>query len=56
MLQQILSINWALVLGVLFGLSEVLAQIPQVKANSVFQAIVQVLSFLKDKIAPAPKA
>lgn len=33
------GVNWALVLGVLFGISESLALIPAVNANSVFQLV-----------------
>lgn len=36
----------ALIFGVLFGVSEALAQIPQVKANSVFQLVLSVLAKL----------
>jgi hypothetical protein len=35
------------VLGALFALSEVLAQIPGIKANSVFQMIVSLILKLK---------
>ena len=42
-------INWTLVLGILFAISEGLAQIPQVKANSIFQAVFNVLKILKGK-------
>jgi hypothetical protein len=37
----------------LFLLSEALAMIPQVKANSVFGAIFNVLKSLKEKLVPA---
>jgi hypothetical protein len=41
-----MAANWALIVSVLFGLSEVLAMIPGIKANSVFQLIVSVLKSL----------
>jgi hypothetical protein len=41
--------NLLLVVGVLFGLSEALALIPQVKANSVFQLVFGVLKSLAGK-------
>lgn len=39
----------AMVFGVLFGISEALAQIPQVKANSVFQVLAGILAKLAGK-------
>lgn len=42
----------ALIFGVLFALSEGLAQIPMIKANSVFQLIVSILSALKGAFLP----
>ena len=45
-----------LILGVLFGLSEVLAMIPGIKSNSVFQMIYNSLKFLKGKFLPGPNA
>jgi hypothetical protein len=50
MIDQIMQWNWVLILGVLWGISEALALIPAVKANSIFQAIVGVLGWLKGKI------
>lgn len=44
-----LETNGALILGVLFGISEALANIPAIKANSVFQAILSVLQALMPK-------
>jgi hypothetical protein len=41
--------NWIVILGALLALSEVLALIPGIKANSVFQLIVNVLLSLKPK-------
>lgn len=43
--------NWALVVAVLFGVSEALALIPGIQANSVFQLIFNALKALQ-----APKA
>jgi hypothetical protein len=45
--------NATLALAVLFGISEALALIPSVKANSVFQAVYNGLKFLKDKVMPS---
>jgi hypothetical protein len=42
--------NKALIFGLLFALSEVLAAIPSVKANSVFQ---MVFGFIKQLVNPA---
>lgn len=42
-----------LALAVLFGISESLALIPAVNANSVFQAIFNGLKFVKDKVLPS---
>lgn len=42
-----LTAHWAMIMSVLFGISEALANIPGVKANSVFQAIWNVLKALK---------
>lgn len=44
-----LETNGALILGVLFGISEALANIPQIKANSVFQAVLSILQALMPK-------
>jgi len=49
---QFLIDNKALILGLLFALSEVLALFPAVKANSVFQLI---FGWLQTTTAPAPK-
>jgi hypothetical protein len=43
------AVNVALFFAVAFGISESLAQIPQVKANSVFQAIKNILGMLSGK-------
>lgn len=44
-----ISANGALVFGVLFGVSEALAQIPALKANSVFQLLSGLLQKLAGK-------
>lgn len=44
--------NGVVVLGVLFAISEALAAIPAVKANSVFQAIAGGIKWAKEKFAP----
>lgn len=41
--------NLAIVFGVLFGVSEALAQIPAVKSNSVFELVFGILSKLAGK-------
>lgn len=53
-----LSANWAMVVLILFGISEVLAQIPSIKSNSVFQLLMGVLDSLAKsiKVPPAPPA
>lgn len=42
----------ALILGVLFGVSEALALIPQLQSNSVFQLVVSILAKLAGKQVP----
>jgi hypothetical protein len=44
-----ISENYALVISVLFGLSEVLALIPGIQANSIFQLVVSVVKVLAGK-------
>lgn len=44
-----LQANWALLVSVLLGLSEVLALIPSIKANSVFQLVVNALKSIAPK-------
>ena len=44
--------NWTVIATILFLLSELLAQIPSVKANSIFQVI---LGFLKKEKEEADK-
>ncbi len=39
--------NWSYILAALFAVSEVLAQIPAIKANSVFQLLTGFLKTLK---------
>jgi hypothetical protein len=46
---QFITDNSAVILAVLFGVSELLANIPAVKANSVFQLI---FGWLKSKQQP----
>ena len=41
--------NWQVIILALLAISEVLAQIPSIKANSVFQLIVNFLKGLKPK-------
>jgi hypothetical protein len=55
MLEHLMSLNWALIFGVLFGVSEALDAIPQLKANSVWKLVMQVLGYLHEKVFP-PKA
>lgn len=45
---QFLIQNGAMILGVLFGVSEALSLIPQVKSNGVFQMIYNLLKSLMD--------
>lgn len=45
--------NWTLIFAVAFGVSEALSLIPAFKSNGIFQAVANVLKFLKEKIAPA---
>lgn len=45
--------NWSLVFGVLFAIDQLLAAIPSIKANSVFQLIGGILSATAPK-PPAP--
>lgn len=44
---QFVTDNQVVIIGFLFALSEVLALIPSVKANSVFQLIVELLKKAK---------
>lgn len=46
-----ISANWGMIFGVLFGMSEALAVIPSVKANSVFQAVMNFLKSMKPPVA-----
>ncbi len=46
--------NGAIVMGALLAMSEALALIPSVKANSIFQAVVNGLVWIKDKLSPKP--
>lgn len=47
--------NGAVLFGVLFAVSEALAQIPAVKANSIYQFVAGAIGWLKSKFqAPKP--
>lgn len=48
--------SFVMVLGVLFALSEALAAIPSVKANSVFQLISGAVKWLYEKMKPSGAA
>lgn len=39
-----------LIVSALLGVSELLALIPQIKANSIFQLVVNALKWLKEKL------
>lgn len=45
-----IHMHGAMILGVMLGMSEALAQIPSIKANSVFQAIMNAMAFIKAKL------
>jgi hypothetical protein len=51
-----LSIAIPLILIALLSVSEVLALLPGVKSNSIFQLVVNTLRAIKDAITPKPKA
>lgn len=42
----------ALIMGVLFGMDEVLAQIPQVKANSTYQLVSGIIAKINAMLNP----
>jgi len=44
---EVIIANKEIILGVLWAVSEALALIPQVKANSIFQLVVNLLSKFK---------
>lgn len=46
------GLNWTLIFGVLFGVSEALALVPAIKSNSVFQVILGLLAKLSGKQVP----
>jgi hypothetical protein len=48
---EVIIANKEVVLGLLWALSEVLALVPQVKANSVFQLVVGILKKVKEVIS-----
>jgi hypothetical protein len=52
---QWLTDNWPVIVGVGFALSEALALIPKLKANSVFQLIANLLKKAKEAM-PEKKA
>lgn len=55
MIQFIID-NKVIILGFLFALSEILALIPSVKANSIFQLILGLLQKAQPQAVEAPKA
>lgn len=46
---QFIMANSAIILGILFGISELLASIPSVKANGIFQLVFNVLKAKAEK-------
>jgi hypothetical protein len=46
---EVVIANKVVILGFLFALSEVLALIPSIKSNSVFQLVVNVLKKVSNK-------
>jgi hypothetical protein len=50
-----LQANWPVIVSVLWGISEALALIPQVKSNSVFTLIYNALKYLRGGDQPAIK-
>jgi hypothetical protein len=55
-LYNLVMLHLPLVLAVLLGISEALALVPQIKANSIFQAILNGLKFIKEKFLPKKAA
>lgn len=45
-----ISDNWGVVIGVLFGISELLSLIPALKSNGVFQLFFYTITAAKNKI------
>ena len=45
-----LSVYLAAIFGVLWALSELLTLFPKIKANGVFQLIVNILKWIKDNV------
>ena len=45
---EFLTNNWELIVAALLAVSEVIAQIPSIKSNSVFQLIWNGLKYLKN--------
>jgi len=48
--------NYAMIITVLFGISEALALIPSLKSNSVFQLIVNAIVMIKNLLVKPPAA
>jgi hypothetical protein len=46
--------NILIILGALLALSEVLALIPGIKSNSVFQLVINILKKVKEFLSPKP--
>lgn len=44
--------NWAMIVAVLFGISEAIALVPGIQSNSVFQLIFNVIKSLAGKGTP----
>jgi len=55
MLAQLGGLDWSLVFGVLFALSEAIGMIPSVKASGVFQAVYNGLKWVKNLFIPSAK-
>ena len=47
------SSTFVMIIVVLFGISEALAAIPSIKANSVYQLVAGVIKWLYEKMKPA---
>lgn len=48
--------NWAVIATVLWGICEVLANVPSIKSSSVFQLIYNLLKSVLGKVAPTKDA
>lgn len=51
-----LQTNWTLIATVAWGICEVLANIPQIKSNSIFQLVYNTLKTVLNKIVPTKDA